>query len=124
MDVVVFPLIHPPIFHRDFWTRGHSTLDRFDKFGQVFVYGMEVRNQPGVILREMFRGHGRWRAQGWSSKSDIIDFAWYSDQYESGVIASPPRTRNGPYSTPYEGKIDVQQVYPIRRDSLQNTRLG
>jgi hypothetical protein len=62
------------------------------------VQGMEVCNQLGIIARERFRGHGRWWAQSWSSRSNI-DCSWCSDS-ESGAIAMTmawwaPANRNG-----------------------------
>lgn len=76
-DVVILPLVHLPAFNRDFWDRRHSILDDFDKFRRLFVQGMEVYNQLGIIPRERFRSHGRWWAQSWSSRSNL-NCAWCS----------------------------------------------
>ena len=59
-DVVILPLIRLLAFDGDFWVRGYDILDGVNKFGRLFVRGMVVCNQLGIIKRERYRGHGRW----------------------------------------------------------------
>jgi hypothetical protein len=90
-DVIILPLVHLPAFDRDFWDRRYNILDRFDKLGRLFVHGMEVCNQVGIIPRERIRCHGRWWEQGWSSGSMAnIDCTWCSDS-ESQVVGDTMR---------------------------------
>jgi len=73
-DIVILPLVHLPAFDRDFWDwdRRHNILDGFDKFGGLFVQGMEVCNQLGIVGRERFRGHGRWWCRAEFRSPDVV----------------------------------------------------
>jgi len=135
-DIVILPLVHLPAFDRNSWDRRHNILDGFDKFGGLFVQGMEICNQLGIVARERCRGHGKWWALSRSSRSNI-DCAWCRDS-ESDAIAmtvawwAPAQCADNdsqwarlircPQPHLFGLRIILQQVYSTRSDSRQNTK--